>query len=403
MRIDLTVPHEDLPNQRHVRRLADQLKAVAEQEVDKLATAKFITVSLSQFASPIVLAYQKNKYRFCVDYRILNKYTKRFQFPLPRIPDILKAMAGAKVYSQFDLRQGYNQIALDPSTAWLTTFILHCGQFMYTRVPFGLVNAPAYFQFAMVTIVLAGLVGIFCHVFFDDIALHAATHLEMLDHVRAVLHRLHQYNLTVSAAKCNIARDELESVLGYHLTSEGVKHSTDKLDKVCKFPRPDTKQQLQSFLGLCIYFKNHVRNFSLMRKPFTDLLSATLSKKAPLAWTPALDAQYEQLKESILACPLLYHADSSLELHVETDASAVGIGAFIYQVNSQVKEPLHFVSLAFSDVQKRWKVHEQEAFAPYYAVTSADYLFKMRHFHLHTDHRNFLFMSRAPSTKVTRW
>jgi hypothetical protein len=112
-----------------------------------------------------------------------------------------------------------------------------------------------------------------------------------------------------------------------------------------------------------------------MRKPFSDLVSAT-SAKAQLHWTPDLIEQYDLLKKSILDCPLLYHQDPTCELHVETDASNIGIGAFIYQMRGEIKEPLHFVSLSFTDVQQRWKIVEQEAFAPFFAITSVDYLFR---------------------------
>ena len=98
MRIDLNIPVSELPKSKSVRRLADKLKGIAEEKVQDLLNSNFIKILISAFTSPIVLAFQKNKYRICVDYQALNKLTQRFQCPLPRIADILQNMSGAKVF-----------------------------------------------------------------------------------------------------------------------------------------------------------------------------------------------------------------------------------------------------------------------------------------------------------------
>ena len=109
--------------------------------------------SSSPWSSPIVLVPKKDgSLRFCVDYRRLNSITKKDVYPLPRIEDILVTLGKAKYFSTLDLASGYWQIKLDPASAQKTAFTSHCGLHEFTRMPFGLCNAPGTFQRLMQTV-----------------------------------------------------------------------------------------------------------------------------------------------------------------------------------------------------------------------------------------------------------
>lgn len=116
-----------------------------------------IQPSKSPWASPVVLVEKKDKsLRFCVDYRKLNRVTKKDVYPLPRIDDALDRLRTAKYFSSLDLKSIYWQIEVDERDREKTAFVTPDGLYEFKVVPFGLCSAPATFQ-RMMDSVLAGL------------------------------------------------------------------------------------------------------------------------------------------------------------------------------------------------------------------------------------------------------
>jgi len=179
--------------------------------------------------------------------------------------------------------------------------------------------------------------------------------------------------------------------------------SEAKEEKLFNIALPQTKAEFMTFMGLAVYFKAHVPDFSTTRKEFAQVLSVAGSKHAKLTWTTQQVAAWEKLKLDIFSCSKLFHRDYSLPLFTRTDASRKGIGAYTYQIRETVEEPLSFISLAFNATQTNWEIQEQEAFAPFFTISSQEFLFRGTPFTLETDHRNLIFMQMSHAPKVTRW
>ena len=81
----------------------------------------------------------------CVDYRALNKQTRRDSYPIPRIDDLLDRLTHATIFSKIDLSQGYHQVAIKAKDKHKTAFISRFGLFEWNVLPFGLCNAPSTF------------------------------------------------------------------------------------------------------------------------------------------------------------------------------------------------------------------------------------------------------------------
>ena len=225
----------------------------------------------------------------------------------------------------------------------------------------------------------------------------------MKSNVAVVLRRFKQFNIIVNGPKCTTDKPQLDNVLGYHVDGTGISHIQSRKDKLFHIALPQTKAEFMTFMGLAVYFKAHVPNFSTTRKEFAQVLSVSGSKHAKLTWTAQQISAWEQLKLDVFNCSKLFHRDYTLPLFTRTDASTKGIGAYTYQIRDSVEEPLSFISLAFNPTQINWEIQEQEAFAPYFTISSQDFLFRGAPFVLETDHRNLIFMQMSHAPKVTRW
>lgn len=144
-------------------------RRIIEEQVDDMLHRGVIRPSNSPWASPVVLVKKKDgSIRFCVDYRRLNKITRKDVYPLPRIDDALDSLQGAEFFSSLDLRSGYWQVPMADADRPKTAFVTPDGLYEFNVMPFGLCNAPATFERMMDTI-LRGLKWKICLCYLDDI------------------------------------------------------------------------------------------------------------------------------------------------------------------------------------------------------------------------------------------
>jgi len=139
--------NERVPVKQGPYRVSQYEREIIEKEVKDKLDSGLIVESNSPFASPVVLVRKKDKiWRFCVDYRKLNATTKLTSYPLPRMDDLFDRLSGVKYFSKLDLVMGFHQIPMSKESQEMTAFTTTDGTFEFTRMPFGLCNAPATFQ-----------------------------------------------------------------------------------------------------------------------------------------------------------------------------------------------------------------------------------------------------------------
>ena len=118
-----------------------------KEEIEKLLAAKVICTSHSSWSAPIIVVPKGNGGKHLViDYRVLNKVTRKFTWPMPKVEDIFSKLNRATYFITLDLRAGYHHIPLDKPSIPKTAFNSPFGKFEYVKVPFGLAQTPAYFQ-----------------------------------------------------------------------------------------------------------------------------------------------------------------------------------------------------------------------------------------------------------------
>jgi hypothetical protein len=195
--------------------------------------------------------------------------------------------------------------------------------------------------------------------------------------------------------------------VGPEITTDGISFSKHKLNGVENIPIPITKEDLKKFLGVANYFRDHVRNHSLLAHPLVELLpNYTRSHhNHMLKWGADLEKAFYTLRDAVADCTKLFFMNDNWEIVLETDASDYGIGAVLAQIEPDTgkKVPIQFVSKSLTGPQLRWSTPEKEMYAVYYAVKKLEYLLADSQFKWRTDHKNNTLNRSTGSDKVLRW
>jgi hypothetical protein len=163
----------------------------------------------------------------CLDYRALNKATRRSRYPPPRIDDLLDNLSGAKFFSALDLKSGYNQFSLAASDVPKTVFNTHIGKYELKVLPMGLTNAPAVFQAEMNKVFGPHLNKCVC-IYLDDVLVFSKTEEDHFQHLQLVLDILKRHDLKAKLSKCEFFQKELK-FLGHIVSEAGMRPDPAKV------------------------------------------------------------------------------------------------------------------------------------------------------------------------------
>ena len=200
---------------------------------------------MSNWASPIVIVPKKSapreppKRRLCIDFRKVNELQqevlaegkRRGQIslhPFHKIGGMYAKLKGTKVFSTIDLRRRYYHITLGKDSRAKTAFVKPFGKYEFLMVPFGLAQAPAYFQLLM-NQVLEGLP--FAMTYLDDIIIFSNSEEEHLLHLEEVFCWLRKAGLKMKQSKCDFFKSQIH-YLGHLISEDGISSLPDKLDSI---------------------------------------------------------------------------------------------------------------------------------------------------------------------------
>ena len=244
--------------------------------------------------------------------------------PLPKIDKMHAKLKGAKVFLTIDLKSGYYHITLGKDFRAKIAFVMPFGKYKFLMVPFGLAEAPAYFQLLM-NQVLEGLS--FTMTYLDDIIIFSNSEEVFLP---------------------------------------------DKLDSIKNMLVPKCAKEIKQFLGLTGYYRKFVPRFADISRPLARLTR----KETTFNWTPKCQKSFELLKSYLCGEPILKYADTSKPYTLYTDASKYGWAGVLTQSHTMdfdgksvtTDHPVAFVSGLFRGSQLDWAALMKEAFAIYMSV-----------------------------------
>jgi hypothetical protein len=139
-------------------------------------------------------------WRMCIDYRTLNKATKKDHFPLPFIDEMLERLANHAYFCFLDGYSGFMQIPVHPDDQHKTMFTCPYGMFAHRRKPFSLCNAPASFQRCIIA-VFSEFIEEVIEVFMNDFSVYGKTFMDYLENLDKVLTRCAEVNLVLKLGK----------------------------------------------------------------------------------------------------------------------------------------------------------------------------------------------------------
>ena len=256
------------------------------KEIETLEKAGVIERSPSPWASPVIVVPKKSapdeppRRKLCVDYRKVDslqqevKHTDKgtgclSHYPLPKIDEMFAKLKGARFFSTIDLRSRYYHIRLTHESRAKSAFVVPMGKWEFKCTPFGLSQAPAYFSQLLIDKVLMGC-SKFAMGYLDGIIIFSNNELEHLQHIEEIFKRLECFGLKMKTEKCNFFKKHIQ-YLSHLIAEEGFTPLPEKLESICKMPRPKTPKEVKQFLGLIGYYRKFVPRFSDLARSLTNL------------------------------------------------------------------------------------------------------------------------------------
>jgi hypothetical protein len=371
-----------------------------KEQINSLLRKGFIQPSKSAWGFPVLFAKKKDgSLRLCVDYRALNKITVKNRLTPPRVEELLDRLGSATIFSKLDLSSGYHQIRLEQADAEKTAFRTRYGHFEYKVMPFGLCNAPATFQ-GLMNSIFKECVDEFVVIYLDDILVFSRSETEHELHLETVLRILQANNLFVKLSKCRFFSSSIE-FLGHIVSSRGISVDPAKTQAIAAWPRPSSKKDIQSFLGLAGYYRRFIDNFAGASAILSDLLRADVN----FSWTPAHESYFNLLKKLLTTPPILKVPDFNKKFILGTDASIIAVGGVLSQEFTDGIHPICFTSKKLNEAEKNYATHEQECLAIIHCFKKWRCYLEGSEVVVQTDHKSLQYLQtqKQLSRRMTRW
>ena len=385
---------DDAPVYRKQYQIPEAHSQFIEETLTEWLKLGVVRRSQSMYNSPIFCVPKKEGkgLRIVQDFRELNEHSHIDKYSMKEINECIGDIgrANSTIFSTLDLTSGFWQMPLHPDDAHKTAFTIPGkGQYEWITSPMGLLGCPASFQ-RMMEKFMRDIPNVI--VYIDDLLIHSKTHEEQLEYLEKVLIRLQENHMKLNIEKCFFGNTEV-SYLGFVLTPEGIKPGKDKLKAIKNAQPPTDMKAVRSFIGLCNFFRTHIKNFSLVSAPLTKLTRKDSGYNGGPLPTEALNA-FLELKKRLITDPVVAYPRSDRKYVLITDAATGtatvtgGFGAILTQVDEENKyHVIAYGSRQLKDHEKNYSPYLAEMAAACWGMEYFDNYLRGKRFTLYTDHK----------------
>lgn len=374
-----------------------------DEVVDRMLALKVIEPASGAWSNPMVAVRKSNgKLRYCLDARKLNSVTVPEAYPVQDLNRILGRLHSTKFLSSIDLSDAFWQVGLKKEDRPKTAFAVSGrGFFMFSRMPFGLINSAATLC-RLVDLVIGCDLEPWVFKYLDDFIVATDTLERHLWVLTEIARRLRAAGLTISAEKSRFCMKELRYV-GYLLTEDGIKPDPEKISAVMDFPAPTSVKETRRFLGMSGWYRRFIQDFSSISAPISELLKAKTKKD--FCWSAEAQIAFDELKKRLTSAPVLANPDFSAPFFVQTDASDIGVGGILCQGEGNEERVITFFSKKLSRTQQKYSVTERECLAVILSLEKFRPYIEGTKFTVVTDHSSLCWLHnlKDPSGRLARW
>ena len=344
-------------------RVSPQQRVDIQKQAQLMLDLDVIEPSKSPWSSPILIVKKPQEkgggFRFVNDFREVNKYTKNWVYQMPLISDYFRSLAGYSIFASLDANSGFWQIPVKLEDRDITSFIVPgFGTFRYKKMPMGAKTSAQTFQ-CLMDIVLGSLKYTVALTFLDDILVPGSTFMELIKNLTLVFDALRSAGLTLKPSKSVIGASSIR-FLGHVIDRFGIHVDVRKIKAIAKMPPPNSQKTVRQFLGKCSYYNEYILNFAIIAAPLFELTK----KGVEFIWSDIHQKAFDILKKKLSSPPILVHYNPELDTELRTDASTIGIGYRLVQLQSNNK--WHTVSNGsrkLNNAEKKYPITELECLA----------------------------------------
>jgi hypothetical protein len=295
------------PFQQNLRKYHPSLEPLMYQELKKLLDAKII-FQVRHFAWVANLVHVRKKsgeIHLCVDFRNLNRASKKDNYPVPPMEQLLQIVSSSEIFSLLDGFSRYNQVLVSEDDRLKTTFRTKWGTFSYKHMPFGLINAGETFQRAM-DVAFRGLINKCVVVYLDDVIVYSKNKEDHIQDLTQIFERCRKYGIYLNPKKTIFGVEE-GKLLGHIISQEGININPEWIKAIAQLPLPHNKKTMQSFFRKINFVRKFTPDFTETVKP----LQKMILKYAKFKWDEERRGDFNNIKTAISQAPVLRSPDFS--------------------------------------------------------------------------------------------